>query len=574
MENLLQQIKDLELIREEIFKNLRAFKNFYEENIKWFEYRIEAERDKFTKFLAQKLVKLKEENELKDGISFSDQRNWKALLKRAIDSIKELDNDEKTLVAQILKKSDLTDNDFKNLTIILSKLETKVLVEIFGESFYLHTKNYVKWGWDFYRNIKMDILKDYFSRNEDEIADAAALFKGIRKYIALLPNPCYCARRAIENVEFFSIFLGLKPYYVKYKSQKSQRGKQLGLDIVAKIKTNLKSYFNFWKSKELDAVVIKKIKKVEDFILKAIENYKNSHKLKIYALGGNGILEQHPDLIIDYFKKIDTLEKAYWLGWLFAEGYITIKKLKSGKKYYRFGVGCLQNDFVLLERFADALGLDIVNNKPRTERYTTSKGEIHVFRRIRLINDEFCNYLISHGFIVGRRKSKNIRLPHFKRRELLLAFLLGYYDGDGTIGRSRITSGSKKFLEDILNSPFLNIKVSESDSIKYDLVKKKYKIVKRDKISLGADLMREMVNNYTKSLPRKRAYWDNWIDKRTLRKNRPSPKKELLTQKLPKEMLLKLMKNLTLKKIAYIHGVSYATLLRYMKEIGLKSPNK
>ncbi len=103
-------------------------------------------------------------------------------------------------------------------------------------------------------------------------------------------------------------------------------------------------------------------------------------------------------------------------------------------------------------------------------------------------------------------KSKNIRLPHFKHRELLLAFLLGYYDGDGTMGRSRITSGSNKFLADILNSPFLNIPVSNSGSIQYDQVKKKY-AVKGDHISLGAELMREMINIYNKSLPRKREFW-------------------------------------------------------------------
>ncbi len=73
------------------------------------------------------------------------------------------------------------------------------------------------------------------------------------------------------------------------------------------------------------------------------------------------------------------------------------------------------------------------------------------------------------------------------------------------MGRSRITSGSNKFLRDILNSPFLNIPVSNSGSIQYDPVKKKY-VVKGDQISLGANLMREMINIYNKSLPRKRAF--------------------------------------------------------------------
>jgi len=570
IKNLMKMIKNLNPLREEIFDNLRAFKNFYNKNIKWFESRINAEREDFTKHLGKKLQQIKNQSNNNKSIIDLDN-NWKKALKKAVGSIKQIDHSEKHIIIQILNKSELTESEIKNLALILSKLETDPLIGIFGETFRLHTQNYVKWGFDFYRNIKIDILKQYFIRKNDIIHDAGDLFRAIRKQLSLYPNPCYCIQKTIENIEFFSLFLGLKSYYVKYKSQRSQKSKQLGLDLLKIISSNLSKSFEYWILRESDPKIINKVKNIENNIRKIIENYKNAHKLKLYALGGNGILEQHPYLKLDYFKEIDTLEKAYWLGWLFAEGYITIKKIKSGKEYYRFGVGCLQDDFILLERFADALGLDIINNQPSKEEYTTSKGETHVLRRIRIINNKFCKNLISHGFIVGKRKSKNIRLPQFKRRELLLAFLLGYYDGDGTMGRSRITSSSKKLLADILNSPFLNIPVSISNSIQFDPVNKKY-IIKGDKISLGADLMREMVKNYDKSLPRKRQFWENWVDKRTLGLNRPTPKIDLLYKNLPKKKLLDLylVKNFTLKKIAKMHEVSYDTLKRYMIKIGLK----
>lgn len=341
-----------------------------------------------------------------------------------------------------------------------------------------------------------------------DIADAGALLKAIRKQISLYPNPCYCIRKAIENTEFFSLLLGLKPYYFKYKVQRSQSGIQLGLDLLLKIEINLMKSYDYWSQKESDSKLIDRINIIRDNIKMIFENYKNSKELKLYTRGTNGVLDHHPGLKLDYFKNIDTLEKAYWLGWLFAEAYITIKKLKSGKEYYLFGVGCIQDDFILIERFADALGLDIISHEPRREEYVTTKGEIHILRRITLINNYFCENLIAHGFIIGRKKSKNIRLPILKSRKLLLAFLLGHYDGDGTMGRSRITSSSKKFLEDILNSPFLNIHISNSNSVQYDPIKKSY-VVKGEKISLGANLMRELVKNYKKSLPRKRAYWEN-----------------------------------------------------------------
>ena len=524
----------------------------------------------FTNYLARKLPQIMNQNNSNKNIIDSDN-NWKNTLKKGIDSIKQINESEKQIIMQILNKSELSEAKIKNLALILSKFEVDQLNGTFSETFRLHTQNYVKGGFDFYRNIKIDILKQYFIRKNNIIHDAGDLFRALREHLSLYPNPCYCIRRSLENLEFFSLLLGLKSYYINYKNQRSQRDKQLGLDILTRIKTILMRSFDYWILKESDSKIIDRINSIRNNIRKIIENYKNAHKLKLYARGSNGILEQHPNLKLDYFKNIDTLEKAYWLGWLFAEGYITIKKLKSGNEYYRLGVACLQNDFILLERFADALGLDIINNEPREEEYRTSNGEIHVFRKIRIINNEFCKNLISHGFIVGKKKSKNMRLPQFTLRELLLAFLLGYYDGDGTIGRSRITSISKKFLADILNSPFLNIPVSISNSIQFDPVNKKY-IVKEDRISLGADLMREIMKNYDKTLPRKRQFWENWVDKRTLRLNRPTPKIDLLYKNLPKKKLLNLylVKNYTLKKIAKMHEVSYDTLKKYMRQIGLK----
>ena len=331
--------------------------------------------------------------------------------------------------------------------------------------------------------------------------DAATFFKAIRSQLGLITNSSFCENIALKFQNSFSTFIGLKKYYVRYKSAKAQRGKQLTLEILEKISSNLKSHFRMKKLWTKNKSSLRNIEEIEENINKNIEHYKAMNKLNLYAKGHNGVFDHHPNLNINYFKDIDTNEKAYWLGWIFAEGWITIHSRNTkGKPYYRFGVGLLKDGSILLKRFAEDIGFDIETNKPLEEEYTTSKGEIHKFLKIRIINNQFCKHLISHRFIVGEKKSKNIRLPIFEKHEQLLAFLLGYYDGDGTEGRSRITSGSKKFLLDILNSPFLNYKKKQ---------------VNGNKISLGANLMREMVANYNKSLPRKREYWEDWVDKRT-----------------------------------------------------------
>ncbi len=334
-------------------------------------------------------------------------------------------------------------------------------------------------------------------------SDASELFKAIRRQFTLHPNPCYCIRRAISNIRFFSSILGLEPYYVAYKRSKSQKNKQLSLEYLEKIIYTLEEHFIWQKNRRLTTREFKKLQLIENNIKKIMDLYRISRDLKLYSRGGNGILKNHPNLKFDYFKDIYSKEKAYWLGWLFAEAYIRIHSYDTkGNPYYRLGVGCEASDLKILKKFAQAINFNLVKIKPTIEKYLTKDGEEHTFRRIRLINNEFCEHLISRGFIVGNEKSKNIRLPKFNNRDLLLAFLLGYYDGDGTMGRSRITSGSKKFLEDILKSPFLNLK---------------NKIVSNENISLGANLMREMVKNYGNSLQRKRIYWENYIDARKSR---------------------------------------------------------
>ena len=74
IENLLKKLEKMSYVQAEIFKNLRAFQEFYNINITWFEHKIVAEKIKFIKHLAQKLNKLKnKKEEVKDLENFSIQ---------------------------------------------------------------------------------------------------------------------------------------------------------------------------------------------------------------------------------------------------------------------------------------------------------------------------------------------------------------------------------------------------------------------------------------------------------------------------------------------------------------------
>ena len=202
-----------------------------------------------------------------------------------------------------------------------------------------------------------------------------------------------------------------------------------------------------------------------------------------------GVNRCHPNLKIDYFKRINTKEKAYWLGWLYAEGWLS----KHGNNI-RFGVELHKNDKEdLLIKFANIIrfNLEYLDDEIRRD------GELTDYVRIRFVSDDFAQYLITHGFIVGKEKSKQIELPFLDTRELYLAFLLGYYDGDGKTGTTAITSGSLKFIKQIKKNFNLPFKIWRTDSewegVGYN-------------IYLGMELMREMLVNYKNSLLRKRKY--------------------------------------------------------------------
>ena len=122
----------------------------------------------------------------------------------------------------------------------------------------------------------------------------------------------------------------------------------------------------------------------------------------------------------------------------------------------------------------------------------------------RISNFDFSEYLKWNGFIIGKNKSKNIELPNLKNRKLFLAFLLGYFDGDGKMGTTKIASGSKIFLKQIKAKFEIKGKIQKQISCFYDSIKDRIVEGSTYIISLGSNLFNKMLINYSDSLKRKR----------------------------------------------------------------------
>ena len=149
-----------------------------------------------------------------------------------------------------------------------------------------------------------------------------------------------------------------------------------------------------------------------------------------------------------FFNVINTEEKAYWLGALYADGNVSKKASTSGQIFLT------AKDKEWVEKFMRDINS---NNKPRSEYHTKFKSTIW---KAQITSSQMYNDLVNLGCIPV--KSHIIRMPDISK-DLIHHFIRGYFDGDGTVGiyknlgvhdwkilKSGFCSGSQKFLEDIL----------------------------------------------------------------------------------------------------------------------------
>ena len=151
IEGLLKNLEKMTAIQANMFRNLRAFQGFYNENIMWNRYLIIAKKEKFIKFLVQKLKNLKKTK----GTQKIVRKDWKEILNENLYKNTTLNIMEKSLIIKLIQKEKLNEIEKKNLISILSKLPTEELITLLGNSFEKHINNYV-------RDPSIPILKHYY----------------------------------------------------------------------------------------------------------------------------------------------------------------------------------------------------------------------------------------------------------------------------------------------------------------------------------------------------------------------------------------------------------------------------
>ena len=180
------------------------------------------------------------------------------------------------------------------------------------------------------------------------------------------------------------------------------------------------------------------------------------------------------------FKSIDTKEKAYWLGFLFADGCVIFDK---ENRVYRLSLDLGEKDLESVERFCDFMGID------RKNISTLIRKQKHVSKRININSKEICEDLINLGCVP--RKTLSLPFINLSNKQLDLAFLLGYYDGDGEENSCVVTCGNRNFLQGIINKHKIKFEIKIYGNNTF-------------KLNLGSTLVKAMLDNHSNSMPRKR----------------------------------------------------------------------
>ncbi len=136
-----------------------------------------------------------------------------------------------------------------------------------------------------------------------------------------------------------------------------------------------------------------------------------------------------------YFDKINTNEKAYFLGLLYADGY---NKTTTG--YIELGLST--KDIHILKEFNVA----VKSNRPIRRYIDNRPGRSHDGSRLFLQSRHMSNQLEKLG--CGRKKTFKIRFPTWLRKDFVCSFIRGYFDGDGSffISKTKVKSSKKTYV--------------------------------------------------------------------------------------------------------------------------------
>lgn len=186
---------------------------------------------------------------------------------------------------------------------------------------------------------------------------------------------------------------------------------------------------------------VDKIKKLFGITAHAVTKILRAHNVKL-----RNASESHK-LPVDsnYFEVIDTEDKAYWLGFMYADGYVTKNIM---------GVKLRESDSEHLEKFKQAL-----KSSHKIGHYVLnsgfSQGLNAPYCSLTIVDDKLVADLKRCGVVPNKSKVVVFPTELIVPRHLVHHFIRGYFDGDGSVyGSAKAPAasfdGTKEFLDVLL----------------------------------------------------------------------------------------------------------------------------
>lgn len=182
---------------------------------------------------------------------------------------------------------------------------------------------------------------------------------------------------------------------------------------------------NAWSSDEIEYLKVNYGKQSVKEIAEYLNRTENSVRLKANK---NGLKKSPYNCNYDFFKIIDSEEKAYWLGFIAADGWVTVNGISNAGTV---GIELQYRDINQLKKFNKSIGgnykIDVVDKTCKVSYYP---DKIHKMCRIRIFSIDMVNDLCKFG--VTKNKTYNFHMPEIDEK-LMKHFIRGYFDGDGCV---------------------------------------------------------------------------------------------------------------------------------------------
>lgn len=148
-----------------------------------------------------------------------------------------------------------------------------------------------------------------------------------------------------------------------------------------------------------------------------------------------------------FFENIDSEIKAYYLGLILSDGYVSW----NGRKKM-VGIRLNEEDGYVLEPLRQAICPRIKVTYFNLNYYTRKDGTTPRQARYEVTSNVLCDSLAQYGVVERKSYNDDVILPELATETLFRHFLRGFSDGDGSI---RDTGGSKQWFVMSLSESFL-----------------------------------------------------------------------------------------------------------------------